>query len=527
MDFFKCKMNGNLSFQNASLGGFALDFQSCTFAGDLTFENCNFWEQTKLDVINCRLSGGLEIRSGNESGECRVRRVLIEANEIAEDLYIGGIYAKDAFRIERCSIKGRTFVAGVGCDQGIVLRDSGKQSNLFLSSIRAKEGLYLSNIQVGGDSFIDFGGTSLCVLKSVRSEASAILTLICEDESTSLAFEECQCLSVHVQGSNGPGASMQGLRAIDSSFDVLDIQSMILEQFLASNIAVGQLLQAANLEVRGAFELRGANLSENAAASWNGARFHQGALFEDMHHQGPDGEMGPRFFLRRVWWDGAYPFIFRGSGSTDARSCDLRYASLAFSDVARMEFQNCRWNQTSSGAIRVADELDGNSDILSMISTYEKEENSSIGSGYLWEMYRQLRISYETSGRYQEAGGFHQTEWKHSQHRNVWKGKWGKWWWHRIGLQPWYGRLSGYGERPGRAALVLIVWLLAWAGFIRWIRPKVEPSEPSWLHAWLIEALGLFPANLAGSSLSEFIATLGASVLVALIIIGLRRQLRR
>lgn len=231
----------------------------------------------------------------------------------------------------------------------------------------------------------------------------------------------------------------------------------------------------------------------------------------DMAHVEVAHERGLRFTGRTPSLD--------GSGD---RTLDLSRVQFRFADVGRMQFLNIRWGGTAREP-RVFDELllaKGRSDVFGF---------QGLAPEHVAAIYKGLRLSYEGSLRYPEAGGFHIREMEMRRLAAGRRGRTrlGQWLRRNASLLAFYGWTSRYGEDYRRAALVTTAWFLAMGVFTHFVQPALFPRPGPGIHQALLAAIELLPASLGGASVTAFATRLVGSVLIATLLIALRRNFRR
>jgi len=145
-------------------------------------------------------------------------------------------------------------------------------------------------------------------------------------------------------------------------------------------------------------------------------------------------------------------------------------------------------------------------------------------------LYRQLKINYEEERDFKRVGDFHYGEMEMHRRGSPWR-QWVPFSWHNL-----YRVLSGYGERPLRAFIWLLLIIPAWAGLVWGLGiDRASPQAPAnyWDTLLFIFEKVTFqrPAVPAGLTwLGKFLS--GLSVLLipgqaALFILALRNRLGR
>jgi hypothetical protein len=185
-----------------------------------------------------------------------------------------------------------------------------------------------------------------------------------------------------------------------------------------------------------------------------------------------------------------------------------------------MVFSNVRWGVPTAplGWSRDADVFDEN--LLRPKEAYDRHETSRLEPTHVADIYKGLRLSYESSHHYAEAGRFHIRE---MEMRRLEAKGWRRW----GSVLAIYGLTSKYGERYWRAAGWLAGWLLAFVALQWALRPVRLPEPLHMANLFLNQAVALIPGQIGGSTFLQFVGRLGAAFLIASIVIALRRNLRR
>jgi len=125
-------------------------------------------------------------------------------------------------------------------------------------------------------------------------------------------------------------------------------------------------------------------------------------------------------------------------------------------------------------------------------------------------LYRQLKINYEEERDFKRVGDFHYGEMEMHRRGSPWR-QWLPSWY------KFYRVLSGYGERPFRAFIWLLLLIPAWAGLVwglgidqagaqtlanywktlLFIFEKATLQRPPWTDIQNINGLGKFLASLS------------------------------
>jgi len=138
-------------------------------------------------------------------------------------------------------------------------------------------------------------------------------------------------------------------------------------------------------------------------------------------------------------------------------------------------------------------------------------------------LYRQLKSNYKKEEDYKRVGDFHYGEME--MHRRASKWRWFPLYWHNL-----YRLSSGYGERPLRAFIWLLLLIPAWAGLmwglgidragsqnpinygdaLLFIFEKATLQRPPWPEGitWLGKVLGSFSVLLLPGQAALFILAL-------------------
>jgi uncharacterized protein YjbI with pentapeptide repeats len=192
-------------------------------------------------------------------------------------------------------------------------------------------------------------------------------------------------------------------------------------------------------------------------ADFSGVTFTVLADFSETTFQGE-----ARFVrIKPQKWGEPPPSIFSGDfhnvtvekeASLVFQDCSLAKVNFAGTDLRRVEFHNVTWARRHGRNV-VYDEM----------MLYQPEE-MPIRGGYarVEELYRQLKLNYEKEGDLKNAGDFHYGEME--MHRRANPGQV----WYQF-----YWALSGYGERPLRALIALLVILLGFSGLYLLLEPNL------------------------------------------------------
>ena len=160
---------------------------------------------------------------------------------------------------------------------------------------------------------------------------------------------------------------------------------------------------------------------------------------------------------------------------------NLSLAKVTFSDseLLKVEFDNVNW-ASWWGRAAVYDEIRLHQRKWANIAYWLKygefretrkwrkamlDEEGKLFSNFskIERIYRQLKINYEEERDFKRVGDFHYGEMEMHRRGSFWR-QWVPISWHNL-----YRALSGYGERPLRALVWLLLLIPAWAGLIWWL----------------------------------------------------------
>jgi hypothetical protein len=205
------------------------------------------------------------------------------------------------------------------------------------------------------------------------------------------------------------------------------------------------------------------------------------------------------------------------------RDLSLAYVEFSGTDLRHPEFRNVTWNSYRGRQV-VYDELKRKERMV--------KEKLSLRESYahVEEIYRYLKVNYEKAGDYKQAGDFHYGEME--MHRKA--SRWRRWFplsWYNL-----YWILSGYGERPLRSIVVLILLWLGMAGLIFGLGFKavnIEHTLTIWDAIVFVAQVATFQIRWDYQAISLggiFCTTLIRIILpiqVALFILAIRHRLGR
>ena len=144
---------------------------------------------------------------------------------------------------------------------------------------------------------------------------------------------------------------------------------------------------------------------------------------------------------------------FSDEGRLRFQDLSLAYANFTDTDLLQCRFNNVDWHR-----------LRGRQAIYDEVLLYEKAKGPKGKKPYTEqyaraeESYRYLKLNYESAGDFKKAGDFHYGEME--MHRKAIP--WRRW----VSLYSAYWVLSGYGERPLRGFIWLLLLIPAWAGLV-------------------------------------------------------------
>jgi uncharacterized protein YjbI with pentapeptide repeats len=246
---------------------------------------------------------------------------------------------------------------------------------------------------------------------------------------------------------------------------------------------------------------------------------------------------------------------------------NLAHVRFAHTDVSRIRFHNVRWDGPPAWRTRLGRRLAPRRRIDCVADEHFLRNLPGRAAGdatrggldpaLVADIYKGLRASYESSLHYAEASAFHVRE---MEMRRL---SLGQRWMNRAAAAPrwqaplWralaalrrdasllnaYRLTSRYGESYPWAFASIAAWFLAIAAFEAWLRAPLVRGLLAWqaggplrgaasalhgLHTLAIRAIALMPAQVAGASVTDFVARLGGVFLIAGFIIALRRHFRR
>jgi uncharacterized protein YjbI with pentapeptide repeats len=168
--------------------------------------------------------------------------------------------------------------------------------------------------------------------------------------------------------------------------------------------------------------------------------------------------------------------------------------------------------------------------VKSLVSIDQATANKPTANDYAQVelVYRYLKLNYENEGNFKQAGDFHYGEME--MHRRASKWRWLPIYWYNL-----YRFLSGYGERPLRALLVLAGFLVLFTLGFSGAEGNLAPAWPSgrfWEDCLFILQKATFqrPERQPLTSLGHWLATLSPLLLpgqAALFLLALRNRLGR
>jgi len=212
---------------------------------------------------------------------------------------------------------------------------------------------------------------------------------------------------------------------------------------------------------------------------------------------------------------------------------DLSHCSFIDSNVRNCEFIRCKWPQ-----------------IRGRKALYDEKDSSSYGK--VEELYRQLKWKYKIGNNEQEVSTWHYAEKEMYRKKQPWRR------FNPFSFSNLYWAFSGYGERPIRAGLMLLLLfaslvlitgslglisssgnsvygVTAFEGLSDLVGPKFEPELKrigllifNTIQYTLFFKLPYFkPETLSGDIILAIFAKLLIPVQAALFILALRNRLRR
>jgi hypothetical protein len=214
---------------------------------------------------------------------------------------------------------------------------------------------------------------------------------------------------------------------------------------------------------------------------------------------------------------------FFDQGRLRFQDLSLAHATLSGTDLLQCRFNNVDWHPFR-GRQAVYDEVR-----LYENGKYRKAEKPSNEQyARVEECYRYLKLNYEGAGDFKKAGDFHYGEME--MHRRASKWRWLPIYWYNL-----YRFLSGYGERPLRALLVLAGFLVLFTLGFSGAEGNLTLAWPSgrfWQDCLYILQKATFqrPERQIGSHWGQWLATLSPLLLpgqAALFLLALRNRLGR
>jgi uncharacterized protein YjbI with pentapeptide repeats len=143
---------------------------------------------------------------------------------------------------------------------------------------------------------------------------------------------------------------------------------------------------------------------------------------------------------------------FSDQGRLLFQDLSLAHATLSGTDLWQCRFNNVDWHPLR-GRQAVYDEVR----LYENIKDPKGEKPSKQQYARVEECYRYLKLNYEGAGDFKKAGDFHYGEMEMHRRGSPWR-QWLPFSWHNL-----YRMLSGYGERPLRAFIWLLLLIPAWA----------------------------------------------------------------
>gem|GEM_PF-5692074 len=243
---------------------------------------------------------------------------------------------------------------------------------------------------------------------------------------------------------------------------------------------------------------------------------------------------------------------WRSPESISILRCNLSWASFAGTNISHLLFVDNNWRLHSDKQIMLLEHklFHNHKPPVEVWGSYRRAT-----LGQLAETYRQLKTNFESRGNYIDAGNFHYSEMEmrrlaHIHGRDVTERR-SALNWRNLSILSAYKLLSGYGESPRRAFLVLLgalalfSWLHLWVGFtvqeaqVRYVLTLNPPfSWPSLDE--LSSALRLSFANLTLRSIKGpmmsvspvntilwILETLFGPLQFGLLVLAIKRKIRR
>ena len=218
--------------------------------------------------------------------------------------------------------------------------------------------------------------------------------------------------------------------------------------------------------------LQEANFSNSAFeyAIFSFANITERVTFAGVRAGGPSNE--------NHYWEGDLQFIQFGEKGV-IRFVNLSLSQVEFSgtDLRRMEFDRVIW-ASWWGRAAVYDEVILHQQRWAHLAYVMKHgglwgrtipgEEGRLGKPSYAEfapverLYRQLKTNYEEERDFKRVGDFHYGEMEMHRRGSFWR-QWMPSWYN------FYRVLSGYGERPLRAFIWLLLLIPAWAGLVWWL----------------------------------------------------------
>lgn len=360
------------------------------------------------------------------------------------------------------------------------------------------------------------------------------------------------------KGANFYGATFKGADFSGANFEML-------AHFYEATFKVWAIFSGANFKVVASFSkatfeegasFSGANFEKGASfsgatfkvwASFLGATFEKGADFIRATFEGWADFWGAKIAGLLLFWDinprmegepqppwmGVFNELkFQDQGLLRFQDLSLAHVHFTGTDLRLPQFHHVSWH-----AYR------GRQAIYDEILLRQEEKNIPWFQNWLlchvppWgdkygeaeRLYRNLKMNYEESGDFKNAGDFHYGEME--MHRRASKWRWFPFYWYNL-----YWALSGYGERPTRALswlaifLAVLTGLLAWAGLqiidhkysatfgnsFFYLLQKVTLQRPTWAE----------PVGFGGKLIAGFSVLLIPGQ-AALFLLALRNRLGR
>lgn len=230
-----------------------------------------------------------------------------------------------------------------------------------------------------------------------------------------------------------------------------------------------------------------------------------------------------------------------GGGDDGLHRLDMSLVRLAHTDVSRIRFRNVRWDQPPAWrsplqaalglrprpSARVCDEsflrwVPG-------VRDHEPLPRRAVEPGHVAEVYRGLARSYEANGHSPEEGAFRR---RHMEMVRLQSGANAgprqSWMRRNLSFLNAYRLLSGYGEDARLVLGWLAVHALLLLGGYGWLARHLFGWVPAPARRTLLDALNvLLPDQLHAPSLTSYAERAVSVLLVALLVVAVRRQVVR